>query len=74
MLFYTTILIETICTLIVSLFETAVDVDECESNPCEADRRCVDDVNGYTCQCADGYAGDDCQGDTNFNMSLGTKQ
>ena len=29
--------------------------------PCENGGTCNDDVNAYTCSCADGYQGDNCE-------------
>ena len=57
-----------ICVFIVSLFNTAANVDECQSDPCENGGQCDDDVNGYTCQCADGYTDIHCQGKTYFGI------
>ena len=37
------------------------DIDECDSNPCENGGTCEDIVNGYQCQCVDGYTGTHCQ-------------
>ncbi|XP_027058141.1 contactin-associated protein-like 2 [Pocillopora damicornis] len=42
------------------------DVDECSSNPCANGGTCVDSVNGYLCQCAEGFA------DTNCSSSAST--
>ena len=39
----------------------AVDIDECDSSPCEHESTCMDAVNGYTCTCTDGYTGVNCQ-------------
>ncbi|XP_035677399.1 uncharacterized protein LOC118416409 [Branchiostoma floridae] len=39
------------------------NIDECASNPCNNGGTCTDGVNGYTCDCAAGYAGDDCKTD-----------
>lgn len=36
------------------------DVDECSSNPCANGGTCVDSVNGYLCQCAEGFADTNC--------------
>ena len=38
------------------------NINECESNPCQNGGVCTDNVNGYTCSCADGYNGTDCEG------------
>ena len=40
------------------LCETHVD---CLLSPCLNDGTCVSDSDGYTCQCAPGYTGDNCQ-------------
>ena len=37
-----------------------VDIDECSSNPCLNDGTCIDDVNSFSCLCADGFEGDFC--------------
>ena len=37
-----------------------VDIDECSSNPCLNDGTCIDDVNSFSCLCADGFEGDIC--------------
>ena len=36
------------------------EADECESNPCNNGGTCVDDLAFYTCICAAGYEGDQC--------------
>ena len=43
--------------LILTGAECTSDIDECESNPCQNGAACTDAVNGYTCQCRDGYEG-----------------
>jgi hypothetical protein len=42
-------------------FQTYIDVNECLSNPCTNGGTCKDNVNGYTCTCAPGYNGTNCQ-------------
>ena len=37
-----------------------LDIDECQSNPCQNGGNCVDGVNSFTCTCADGYTGTVC--------------
>ena len=36
------------------------DINECASSPCQFGGSCVDEVNGYSCNCADGYFGSIC--------------
>ena len=35
------------------------DINECADNPCKHGN-CTDGINSYTCECDDGYEGDDC--------------
>ena len=35
-----------------------LDVDECDTLPCENGGTCVDDIDGYTCQCTEEWIGD----------------
>ena len=41
-------------------FITTVNIDDCDPNPCKNGGACTDGVNTYTCVCAAGYEGDDC--------------
>ena len=36
------------------------DIDECASGPCQNGGTCTDDINSYTCHCAPGYSGVNC--------------
>lgn len=38
-----------------------LDVNECESNPCQNGGVCDDGVDGYVCNCTDGYIGLACE-------------
>ena len=46
---------------VILLYCTIQDVDECASSPCQNGGVCRDLVNGFTCDCADGYEGEICQ-------------
>ena len=39
---------------------TFIDIDECASGPCQNGGTCVDQVNGYQCQCSPGYTDLQC--------------
>ena len=36
------------------------DINECSSNPCQYGGTCVDGINRYSCNCAAGYTGKNC--------------
>ena len=38
-----------------------LDINECSSSPCRNGGMCVDQVNGYVCNCQPGYQGVHCQ-------------
>ncbi|XP_056147811.1 protein crumbs homolog 1-like [Lampris incognitus] len=40
--------------------DCSVNVDECESGPCQNGGSCEDQVNSYRCLCPDGYTGVHC--------------
>lgn len=38
-----------------------IDINECASNPCQNGATCLNEVNQYSCRCAPGYEGNNCQ-------------
>ena len=38
-----------------------ININECDPNPCLNDAACVDGINGYTCNCNDGFTGTNCE-------------
>ena len=38
-----------------------VDINGCESNPCENDGTCTDMEDGYECECESGFTGTYCE-------------
>ncbi len=38
-----------------------LDINECDSSPCQNDAKCNDMVHQYNCTCAAGYTGDHCE-------------
>lgn len=45
----------------ISYVSCVVDVDECASSPCENGAVCSHGVDSYSCRCALGYEGPQCQ-------------
>ena len=37
------------------------DVDECASDPCQNGATCTDGIDSYSCSCAAGFSGSDCE-------------
>ncbi|CAC5407140.1 HMCN [Mytilus coruscus] len=44
-----------------NLRRTFIEINECASNPCQNQGRCVDHVLQYACVCAAGYTGKNCE-------------
>ncbi|MCP3665622.1 MAG: hypothetical protein GY696_24510 [Gammaproteobacteria bacterium] len=38
-----------------------LDTDDCTGNPCQNSGTCIDGVNGYSCNCAPGNGGTNCE-------------
>ena len=47
-------------TSVIQFFDP--DIDDCSSNPCHNNGACIDGVNSFTCTCAAGYSGTNCDG------------
>ncbi|XP_063965289.1 neurogenic locus notch homolog protein 1-like isoform X3 [Lytechinus pictus] len=39
---------------------STTEIDECSSNQCQNNATCVDQINGYLCECAEGFNGTNC--------------
>ena len=52
------------------------EIDECEALPCQNGGTCVEEVEGYTCQCTDQFFGENCTGicDIVFRVSLNSRK
>ena len=38
-----------------------LDINECASNPCQNGATCRDKINAYSCECASGFEGTNCE-------------
>ena len=38
-----------------------LDIDDCALSPCQNGGSCTDQVNGYICNCVEGYDGTNCE-------------
>ena len=54
--------------IILSTCELSIDIDECGSNPCEHNGSCNDVVNGFQCDCQNGYSGTKCETGENIGI------
>ena len=45
--------------------ECQINIDECESDPCENGATCLDGIAEYTCVCRLGYEGTNCETEIN---------
>ena len=48
-------------------------IDECADQPCQNGGECVDGFLSYTCECRDGFDGDQCQNGETEQNSKGFK-
>ena len=47
-------------SLKIYLILISLDINECESNPCQNEGECIDQIARFECNCAEGYEGDVC--------------
>ena len=38
-----------------------IDIDECQSSPCQNNATCIQGIASYTCNCQPGFTGGDCE-------------
>ena len=48
------------------------DINECVSNPCENGATCNNEVNAFSCVCAEGYTGVSCATGLGFSLIFQT--
>ena len=41
------------------MFTSFLDINECISNPYITNATCIDGINSYTCECKEGFTGDE---------------
>ena len=46
------------------------NTDDCSGNECQNDATCLDALNSYTCQCAEGFEGNYCESMNNIASSF----
>jgi collagen type VI alpha len=52
------------------IYISFTDINECDSNPCQAGGRCIDELYMYRCICRDPYTGVNCERRQYFHMNL----
>jgi len=45
----------------ISLNNSCLDINECASDPCKNGGECKDEINQFTCTCAEGWTGNTCE-------------
>jgi len=46
------------------------DADDCLEQPCLNEGTCIDELNGYSCLCKEGYKGVNCEDGKNSNAQV----
>ena len=49
------------CKLLISIFISILEIDECASHPCQNEGTCNNAVNEYLCTCKAGYTDTNCE-------------
>ena len=49
----------------------SIDIDDCVGNACKNGGSCVDGINRYTCNCQDGFTGEECETGELINNVVG---
>ena len=49
---------------------TSIDINNCETNPCQNGGTCTDGINDYSCKCTTGWEGDNCEILGKYELSL----
>ena len=57
-------------TMPINYWFNFVDINECAINPCLNGGTCTDGVNNYTCSCAAGFTGKDCETKTSESLHI----
>ena len=47
-----------------------IELDECQSDPCQNNATCIDQLNKFTCLCLNGFNGDLCENGKGIDKSL----
>ena len=48
-------------TVKIILHDIIIDINECDSDPCQNSATCTDVVNAFSCSCENGYTGTLCE-------------
>ena len=54
---------------IMQLIFYCLDIDDCNSSPCQNSGICNDEIDGYSCSCESGFMGENCEISNTYNTS-----